>query len=362
MNHQKMLRALKYRFRSVFIDPPSTNEELFCNLKHCISLFDSEWVQQIKPSSTEKIQALEQMVEQDFGKKLPPCYKLYLQEMGADDGELLLQHIADLNYYLWGYEIEEFLRHFDKGDMAESPQKCIEMLMNRNFADKRMLSFLWYLFPEELSASNGFAFTLNEENPDEIIFSSTFARPICCDTFPKQLAYCEYLKVIHWIEDHGEAMKRRKWNSFSFSDSDSIFSARFRAYCPTEWMEEEEAQFSCYVSFLEKIEARFYLEEAWFSRQKTFPDREISCSDYDHTFFSRYIAFSTMSDLTLLIEWHSGTYDPYYRPNDRPFIQVHMLGKEVAEMNEIIHTILEDTTLLETEKDESRLFAKMDLE
>lgn len=95
--------------------------------------------------------------------------------------------------------------------------------MDRNFADKRMLSFLWYLFPEELSASNGFEFTLNEENLDENIFFSTFALPVCYDTFPKQLAYHEYLKVIYWIEDHSGAMKRRKWNSFSFSDADSIF-------------------------------------------------------------------------------------------------------------------------------------------
>lgn len=39
-----------------------------------------------------------------------------------------------------------------------------------------------------------------------------------------------------------------------------------------------------------------------------------------------------------------------------------MLGKEVAKMNEIIYALLEDTTLLETEKEESRLFVKMDLE
>ncbi len=105
MNDQKMIRALKYRFRSVFIDFPDSNEELFHNLKHCISLFDPELVQQIKPSSEENIQKLEQMVERDFGKKLPPCYKLYLQEMGVNDGEFLVQYIFKLDYYS---EINQF--------------------------------------------------------------------------------------------------------------------------------------------------------------------------------------------------------------------------------------------------------------
>lgn len=234
MNNQKMMKALKYGFRSVFIDFPNANEELFHNLKHCISLFDPEWVQNLKPSSEDDIQKLEQMVQQDFGKKLPPCYKLYLQEMGTNDGELLLQHITDLDYYLWDYDIEAFLRHFDKGDMAESPQKCMAKLRNKDFADKRILSFLCYLFPEELSVPNGFAFTLNEESPDEILFFHTDTRPICYDTFPKQLAYCEYLKVIHWIENHSEKMKRKKWNFFSDANADSIFSACFRVYCPAE--------------------------------------------------------------------------------------------------------------------------------
>ncbi len=356
MNNQKMMKALKYRFRSVFIDFPDSNKELFHNLKHCIFLFDPEWVQNLKPSSEKNIQKLEQMVEQDFGKKLPPCYKLYLQEMGANDGELLLQHITNLDYYLWDYDIEEFLRHFDKGDMAESPQKCMTKLRNKDFVDKRMLSFLWYLFPEELSVSIGFAFTLNEKNFDEIVMSSE-SRVICYDTFPKQLAYCQYLKAIHWMENHSEKMKHKKWNSFVSSTSDSIFSARFRAYCPTEWTGEDgQTNYTLYVTFLEKLETRFYLEEAWFSRQKVFPENEISCSDDDYTFFSRYIAFSSMSDLTLFIELHP---NPFIC---KPFIQVHLLGKDVAEMNEIMYAILEHTTLLEAEKDESRLFAKMELE
>ena len=125
MSNQKLARALKYRFRSVFLDSPDSHEKLFCNLKHCISLFDPEWVQNLKPSSEENIQKLEQMVEQDFGKQLPEVYRLYLQEMGANDGALLLQYIADLNYFDdWNWEF----CHFKTGDMAQSPEKCMEKI------------------------------------------------------------------------------------------------------------------------------------------------------------------------------------------------------------------------------------------
>ena len=360
MNNQKLIRTLKYRFRSVFVDCPDSNEEFFDNLKHCISIFDPEWVQNLKPSSEKSIKKLENMVERDFGKELPPSYKLYLQEMGADDGNLLLQYVADLCYFDdWNLEN----RYFDKGDMAESPQKCMAKLSDEELAGKRMLSFLWYLFTERLSISKGFAFTLNEENPDEIIFSHTALGPDCYDTFPKQLAYCEYLKALHWIENHSEKMKRKKWDNLSCSDSESIFSVCFRSHCPIEWMDENgKTQYSFYAEFLENIESRFYLEEAWFSRQKVFPDRVVYCSDDDHAFFSRYIAFSLVSDLTLLIEWHSAHFDIYYRPNDRPFIQVHILGKDISEIKEIINAVLEDTVLFEAEKDKSRIFAKMELE
>ncbi len=356
MSNQKLARALKYRFRSVFLDFPDSYEELFCNLKHCISLFDPEWVQNLKPSSEENIQKLEQMVEQDFGKQLPEVYRLYLQEMGANDGALLLQYIADLNYFDdWNWEF----CHFKTGDMAQSPEKCMEKIRRSYFATELTSSFLWYLFPDKVSDSKGFAFTLNPQNEDEIVLSHGSC-VICYDTFPKQLAYCEYLKAIHWIEDHSEPMKRKKWKSFSASGSDSMFSARFRAYCPVEWW-NEEIPFSAYTSFLETLEAQFYLEEAWFSRQKEFPDEDFDCSNDDHTFFSRYIAFSPMSDLTLLIEWHSGDFDLYYRPDDRPFIQVHLLGNDAAQLNEIIDAIRKDTTLAEIENDETRRFAKMEL-
>ncbi len=59
-------------------------------------------------------------------------------------------------------------------------------------------------------------------------------------------------------------MKRKKWNSFSSSSSVSIFSARFRVYCPTEWMDDErKSRFPLYISFLEKIETHFYLNSVY---------------------------------------------------------------------------------------------------
>lgn len=366
MNTQKLIRTLKYNFRSLFMECPDSNEELFRSLKHCISLFDPEWVQQLKPSSAESIQGLEQMVEQEFGKALPPSYKLYLQEMGASDGELLLKYMVNLNYYS---KIDCFhtlkdreLLHFEIGDMAENPKKCMEQIRQRRYATELTSSFLWYLFPCELFVYDGFAFTLNEQTPDEIVMSHPSA-PICYDTFPKQLAYCEYLKAIHWLEDHSEPMKYKKWRSFSSLNSDNIFSARFRAYCPVEWMEEEqETRFPLFAAFLEKIEARFFLEEGWFSSGKLFPQCDLTWDDDYHTFFSRYIAFSPISDLTLLIELHPKYYD-YYNPFAfKPFIQVHLLGKDMGELNEIIDAILQETSMVEINDDRSRLFGKMDLE
>lgn len=110
------------------------------------------------------------------------------------------------------------------------------------------------------------------------------------------------------------------------------------------------------------METRFYLEEAWFSRQKIFPENEIFCSDDDHTFFSGYIAFSLIFDFTLLMELHPKYCEEYHLFTCKPFIQVHLLGKDIVQVNEIMLAILEDTTLMEAEKDKSRLFAKMELE
>ena len=244
--------------------------------------------------------------------------------------------------------------------MAEEMKNSIEKIKKSKFKSELTASFLWYLLPN-IASSGGFAFTFNEQNPDEIVMSYESA-PICYDSFSKQIACCEYLKAVHWIEDNSEQMKRKKWNNLSCFDSDSIFCACFRAYCLVEWMEEEKnTGFPFFAEFLEKIESRFYLEESWFSRDKVFPQCDPIWNDDYHTFFSRYIAFSLVSDLTLLIELHPKYYDYYYPSLFKPFIQVHMLGKDIEEMNEIIDSILQQTTLFEIEKDKSRIFGKMAL-
>lgn len=239
--------------------------------------------------------------------------------------------------------------------MAESPKKCKEKVST--YLEEKTLSspLLWYFLFDELDYDAGFAFTLNAQDPDEIVMLKRDG-VVCCDTFPKQLVYCEYLKAIHWIEDHSEPMKRKKWNSLCYTDSDSVFCARFRTYCPLKWRESGCLPFA---AFLEKIESRFYLEEAWFSCEKVFP-RYVSWYDDYHTIFSQYIAFSSISDLTVLMELHETDFTDYHR--DKPFIQVHLLGKDVEEMKRIMDVILQETKLEDVCKDKSSLFGRMELE
>lgn len=367
MNTQKMLRALNYHFRSIFLEEPESNEALFRSLKHCISLFDPEWVSQLRPSSEASIRRLAEMVERDFGKPLPPSYKLYLQEMGANGGELLLRYMMKLDYYsaITPFQTlrDRELLHYTPGDMAESPIVCRKKA-------KEKPDVLWYLLPKEVGLY-GFWFTLHDDHPDEIVMGSEYSS-IVTDTFPKQLAYCEYLKAIHWIEENSQHMKRSKWNFQGSDGSNSLFSACFRVYCPYPWdlSDDEEMVspiFPLYTGFLERLEARFFLEEAWFSRQKVFPSFDCIWVDDYHTFFSRYIAFHPMSDLTLLMELHLRHQPDYYYTfsNSKqywPFIQVHLLGKDVEELNEIIDMILQEAPLLNSLADSSRMFGKLDLE
>lgn len=84
----------KVCLRSLFTVPPDSPEALFRNIKRCISIFEPERLQNLKPAPEEDIQALEQLVKKKYGCSLPPSYKLYLQKMGEEDSNILSWHMG----------------------------------------------------------------------------------------------------------------------------------------------------------------------------------------------------------------------------------------------------------------------------
>lgn len=350
MNRKETLRCLKNQFRSLFIDPPASNEALFQNLQRSISLFDPDWVSQRKPSSEETIQHLEEVVQEKFGQTLPPSYRLYLQQMGRDDGGLIPQHLFDLEF--WDY--------FKGEDLAEAAETWIGQWEKSQAIKRRMelcgcfkkspeLPPFWDFFYQAL-AEEHFAFSPSTQDPDAImVVAANYTR--FYDTFPKLLAYCEYLKVIDWIEAQSEALTQEQWDGIPPSEPDRMFSAFFSVDCPVEWM---QAGYLLFCALQEKLEERFSLEEAWFSRGKNYdtfdPEDHLIWGESNHTLLTRYIAVSTTSDLTISLKLYPSTY--------QPFFWVYLVGRDIKPVKEIMNTVLQETTLVE----KSLSYNRMNLE
>ena len=100
---------MQCNLRTLFTRPPCSEAELFRKVKQCVSIFEPERLQNLKPAPEEDIQALEQMIMERYGCSIPASYKLYLQEMGQEDGGILSKRMD--------YRLEEW-NGFKRGNMA----------------------------------------------------------------------------------------------------------------------------------------------------------------------------------------------------------------------------------------------------
>ena len=85
----------KICLRALFTVPPATPEELLGNVKRCVSVFEPERLQALKPAPEEEIQALEQLALEKYGRSIPPAFRQYLLEMGTEDGGILSRHMGE---------------------------------------------------------------------------------------------------------------------------------------------------------------------------------------------------------------------------------------------------------------------------
>ena len=155
-----MVRIMRYSFYPLFTCPPNSAEELFQNIKRCISVFDPEWIAELKPDSAKDIQHLEELVMQIYGTPLPASYKMYLQKMGAADGGLLSESLT--------YEMSTFY-----GNMAYGASDWIENLIDRSSREPELeespskLPF-WHFAWSQFSGE-GWGFSPSTTISDQII-------------------------------------------------------------------------------------------------------------------------------------------------------------------------------------------------
>ena len=93
---------MQCNLRTLFTRPPCSEAELFRKVKQCVSIFEPERLQNLKPAPEEDIQALEQMIMERYGCSIPASYKLYLQEMGQEDGGILSSMFEGWNGFKHG--------------------------------------------------------------------------------------------------------------------------------------------------------------------------------------------------------------------------------------------------------------------
>lgn len=315
---------MKCNLRTLFTCPPRSEAELFQKVRQCISVFESERLQNLKPASEEDIQALEQFIMEKYGCCIPASYKLYLREMGQEDSGILSKRI--------GSEWESF----KQGNMACEAK---DLLMREGFwryIEKMSPGHppFWMFFYEAL-AEMGYGFLLDRAPSDELVQTDGGHFGYCHDTFSKLLFYFAYSRLLIWILKHGKPLKYKE-GTFS-SRLSCIHSMTFLAYCPPEWTVTGHAPLA---EFLQKLEADHGLEPCWFSGDKEFCSFDINNQPTDiHYFFARYAAFHVSSGLTLYIRYHSGY---------KPVIRVVLLSEDLPLTKQIADAILQCAELKES--------------
>lgn len=324
---------MKCDLRTLFTCPPGSKVELFRKVEQCISIFEPERIQNLKPAPEEDIQALEQLVKKKYGCSLPPSYKLYLQKMGEEDSNILSRHMgydlkdcqsfrnmADGTKYWIDFTFRTFTF---RGEIIETIEEVVE---HRTPGHPPF----WIFFYEAL-AELTYGFSPATDEPDELIMTVGWHFCYPHDTFSKLLFFCAYCDLWRWVLANGREMKY-KADTFS-SGLSCLHALLFHADCPPEWTVIGQAPLA---AFLRKLEEKYSLEPCWFSGKKEFCLLDLeNCPTEELYPFNRYVAFHADFGLTICIE--------YYEPE----IQVVIFSEDLSLTKQISDAILEQTQLEE---------------
>lgn len=285
---------MRYSLRPLFTCPPNSAEELFQNIKRCISVFDPEWVKKIKPDLDKDIQHLEELVMQTYGTLLPTSYKMYLQKMGASDGGLLSEFLT--------YEMSEFY-----GNMAYGAADWIENLLDRSHREREIKESpskppYWHFAFSQFSGE-GWGFSPSTTIPDQIIKRNGHFVAYTSDTFSSLLFYFAFSYMFCSANSHSTELNNKTFKYLAESYSPEAYECHkveFYIKYPQEWATPGH---TALINFLNVLEKEFSLEECWFSGFRKFNLFDINGQETVYPWeFSRYVGFHTTSDLIISID------------------------------------------------------------
>lgn len=315
---------MKCNLRTLFTCPPGSEVELYRKVKQCISIFEPERLQALKPAPEEDIQALEQFVLKKYGYPLPPAYKLYLQEMGEEDSNILSRHMD--------YELEEW--QWSKGrNMARGAKYWSDVTFRSGSTVEELTERytpghppFWIFFYAPL-AEHTYGFSPATDDPDELVLTKAWSFYYTHDTFSKLLFYFAYCDLWNWALDNGKAMKY-KAGTFS-SDLSCLHVLQLDADCPPNWTEIGQVPLA---TFLCELEEKYSLKPCWFSGKREFClfDLKNCPTQWEYT-FNRYVAFHAKDGLAICIN-HYG-----------PKIKVTIFSENLPLTKQISDAILEQT-------------------
>ena len=291
---KSVVKIMRYSLRPLFTCPPNSAEELFQKIKHCISVFNPEWVKKIKPDSDKDIRYLEKLVTQTYGTPLPASYKMYLQEMGAADGGLFSEYLT--------YEMSRFY-----GRMACGAADEIEDLLDRSTRGQEIKESpseppYWHFALSQFSGE-GWGFSPSTTIPDQIIKRNGHFVAYTSDTFSSLLFYFAFSYMFYSATSHSTKLNNKTFKYLAESYSPEAYEyhkVEFYVKYPQEWATPGH---TALIDFLNVLEKEFSFEECWFSGFKKFNLFDINGQETLYPWeFSRYIGFHTASDLIISID------------------------------------------------------------
>lgn len=318
---------MRYSLRPLFTCPPNSAEELFQNIKRCISVFDPEWGKKIKPDLDKDIQNLEELVMQTYGTPLPASYKMYLNKMGAADGGFFSECLT--------YEISRFY-----GQMARGAADWIENLLDRSPREQEIKELpskppYWH-FALSQHSGEGWGFSPSSTIPDQIIKRNGDFVAYTSDTFSNLLFYFAFSYMFYSANRHSTELNIKTFKYLAESYSPEAYECHkveFYIKYPQEWATPGH---TALINFLNVLEKEFSLEECWFSGFKKFNLFDINGQETVYPWeFSRYVGFHTTSDLIISI-------DNSYAGENYPFGGgIRIMSQDMPCTKQIMDTILQ---------------------
>lgn len=313
-------------FRTLLTKPPRTDAELLRGIRQCVSIFEPERVQAWKPAPEEDIQNLERLIRQTFGRELPSSFKMYLQQMGEEDGGLLSKSLdyslGDWNYFkgrnlAWGAAraLNPPARSFIRKPPPEVPS--------------------WFFFYAPLMET-GWGFSAVSEVPDELVKADGRQFFRTHDTFSRLLFFCAYQGMMNWPVGRGKALKYKE-GTFT-SGLSGVHVLRAEARCPEEWL---GPGYRLAEAFCRELEEQCSLSECWFSSGKCFcyfdgegrplePDNK----GYEEAHLVHYAGFHTGCGLTVCINF----FLEY-----GPVLTFHILSEDLCATKQLADAIFQRT-------------------